>query len=75
MKIDKLVLCEPANTVVSLTRGGLGFWSMETGALDCRIADTQGGKYRLDHLYSLLSILPCFPLLPPLSLSASFAAS
>ena len=50
MKIDKLVLCEPANTVVSLTRGGLGFWSMETGALDCRIADTQGGKYKLDHL-------------------------
>ena len=44
MKIDKLVLCEPANTVVSLTRGGLGFWSMETGALDCRIADTTGGK-------------------------------
>ena len=43
MKIDKLVLCEPANTVVSLTRGGLGFWSMETGALEYRIADTTGG--------------------------------
>ena len=54
MKIDKLVLCEPANTVVSLTRGGLGFWSMETGALDCRIADTQGGKYKRDHLYHTL---------------------
>ena len=43
MKIDKLVLCEPANVVVSLTRGGLGFWSMETGALEYRIADTTGG--------------------------------
>ena len=44
MKIDKLVLCEPANTVVSLTRGGLGFWCMDTGALKDRIADTTGGK-------------------------------
>ena len=43
MKIEKLVLCEPANTVVSLTRGGLGFWNMDTGALDYRIAETTGG--------------------------------
>lgn len=44
MKIDKLCLCEAANCVVSLTRGGLGFWNLETGVLDFRIADNSGGQ-------------------------------
>ena len=45
MKIDKLVICEKLNTVVSLTRGGLGFWNLETGALDFKIYDNAGGIF------------------------------
>lgn len=44
MKIDKLVICEAANAVISLTRGGLGLWNLETGILEFKIADNAGGK-------------------------------
>ena len=43
MKIEKLLVCEERNTIISLTRGALGFWNMETGALDFKIGDSTGG--------------------------------
>ena len=42
-RIEKLVLCESANLVMSVTRNGLGFWNLTTGALDFVEADTPAG--------------------------------
>ena len=42
-RIEKLVLCENANLVMSVTRNGLGFWNLTTGALDFVEADTPAG--------------------------------
>lgn len=47
LKIDKLVCCEKLKLVVSLTRGGLGFWNLETGALDFKLSDNAGGKSKI----------------------------
>ena len=45
MKIDKLLMCEELKSIISLTRGGLGFWNLETGSLDFQISDNAGGKF------------------------------
>ena len=42
-RVEKLVLCESANLVMSVTRNGLGFWNLTTGALDFVEADTPAG--------------------------------
>ena len=46
LKVEKLLCCSKANIVVSLTRGGLSFWNLQTGNLECRLQDTAGGKIK-----------------------------
>ena len=46
LKVEKLLCCSKANVVVSLTRGGLSFWNLQTGNLECRLQDTAGGKIK-----------------------------
>ncbi len=42
---QKLIVCSKINLVVSLTRGGIGFWNLENGNLDHVISETPtGGK-------------------------------
>ena len=38
-----MIICESANLVMSVTRTGLGFWNLTTGALDFIEADTPAG--------------------------------
>ena len=44
MRIDKLLMCEELKSIIALTRGGLGFWNLETGSLDFQISDNAGGE-------------------------------
>ena len=45
MRIDKLLMCEELKSIIALTRGGLGFWNLETGSLDFQISDNAGGNF------------------------------
>jgi hypothetical protein len=38
-----LIVCSKINLVVSLTRGGVGFWNLENGNLDNIVAETPSG--------------------------------
>ena len=51
LKIEKLVICQKANTLISLTRGGLSFWNLETGNCDCKDLDSAGGKNLCCYLF------------------------
>ena len=50
-RVDKLILCERANLVMSVTRTGLGFWNLTTGALDFIEADMPAGGEQIINLH------------------------
>ncbi len=40
-----MILCESAGALLSVTRGGVGVWSLETGALEARVAERPHGGW------------------------------
>ena len=58
LKVEKLLCCSKANIVVSLTRGGLSFWNLQTGNLECRLQDTAGGKIEKKKIFFFLIFFP-----------------
>ena len=39
----QILVCAKSNLIVSLTRGGVGFWNLQNGALEHTVADSPSG--------------------------------